>query len=48
MESLDEVFDGASENRTHDLLLAKQTLSQLSYNPETYRVFRITIKKTDV
>ena len=34
MESLNEVFNGASENRTHDLLLAKQTLSQLSYNPE--------------
>ena len=28
-----EVFSGASRDRTDDLLLAKQMLSQLSYSP---------------
>ena len=28
-----EVFSGASRDRTDDLLLAKQALSQLSYGP---------------
>ena len=33
-----EVFSGASRDRTDDLLLAKQMLSQLSYSPLFYDV----------
>ena len=30
-------FGGDSEDRTHDLLLAKQALSQLSYIPKMFQ-----------
>ena len=34
-------FGGGKENRTPDPLLAKQVLSQLSYTPFFYHLFRI-------
>lgn len=37
---------GADEDRTRDLLLAKQALSQLSYSPKALKLYRFSSEKS--
>ena len=36
MISISEIIGGADEDRTHDLLIANEALSQLSYSPTLF------------